>query len=85
MPVFIGEYGAIDKNNTSARAEYCYWLNYYAAQNEYCYIVTSYWDNGVIGLNGTAMFDRINNVVSSEEISLINYIKAGYNLSNIPN
>lgn len=85
MPVFIGEYGAIDKNNISARAEYCYWLNYYAAQNEDCYIVTSYWDNGVIGLNGTAMFDRTNNVVSSEEISLINYIKAGYNLSSIPN
>lgn len=49
MPVFIGEYGPIDKNNIEARKAYCYELNYCAKNNGVANVVTAYWDNGVVG------------------------------------
>lgn len=49
MPVFLGEYSPIDKNNPTASGEYCYWLNYYAKTLG---MATGYWDNGVMGVNG---------------------------------
>ncbi len=79
MPVFIGEYGAIDKNNTAARSEYYYWINYYAASSAYTPIVLAYWDNGVVGVNGHALFDRTTNTVTSTGLTLVSFIKAGYN------
>ena len=75
MPVFIGEYGAIDKNNTSARANYYYWLNYYADNNELeVKFVTACWDNGDINQNGFALFDRTLNTVTPTGSTLINAI-----------
>lgn len=85
MPVFIGEYGPANNNNTVARATYCYWLNYYAAQNG---IVTAYWDNGSMTTGGTALFNRNNytdsGVVTSDGNTIISYIMAGYNKQSIP-
>ena len=75
MPIFIGEYGAVDKNNTSARAEYCYWLNYYADNNELnVKFVTACWDNGDTNQYGFALFDRTTNTVTSTGNTLINAI-----------
>lgn len=76
MPVFIGEYGPIDKNNITARASYCYWLNYYAgyAGN----VVTAYWDNGFTTTNGSGLFDRINNAVTTDGTTIISNIKNGF-------
>lgn len=69
MPVFIGEYGAVDKNNTAARASYYYWLNYYADNNELEVIfVTACWDNGDTGQNGFALFDRTTNEATTSAV-----------------
>ena len=76
MPVLIGEYGVIDKNNLSARASYCYELNYCAGY--YGNIVTAYWDNGVIGTNGFALFNRETNTVNSDGVTIISNIINGY-------
>ncbi len=85
MPVFLGEYGPENNNNTAARATYCYWLNYYAAQKG---IVTSYWDNGSMTEGGTALFNRNNytdeNVVTLDGKTIIRYIMAGYTSQSIP-
>lgn len=75
MPVFIGEYGPIDKNNTDARGNYCYYLNYYAAKN---YIVTAYWDNGVTDGKGSALLDRTANQSTSTGDTIISKIISGY-------
>ena len=75
MPVFIGEYGPIDKNNTAQRAKYCYELNYYAGY--YGNVVTAYWDNGVTGEYGTALFDRVNNTVTATGSTIISNIEDG--------
>lgn len=75
MPVFLGEYGPKDNTNTDARATYCYWLNYYASLKG---IVTSYWDNGVVGTGGTALFDRTTNTITDTGDTLVGYITAGY-------
>ena len=77
MPVFIGGYGAIDKNNTEQRAEYCYRLNSYAHWQEDNTVVTAYWDNGVTGLYGSGLFDRVNNTVTATGRTIISSIKAG--------
>ena len=85
MPVFLGEYGPEFKNitedgnttlNISQVANYDYWLNYYAAKYN---IVAAYWDNGTTGVGGTALFDRTNNVLTSDGQTILTQIKAGYN------
>ena len=58
MPVIIGEYGAIDKDNLDSRYDYLDQLNTIA---ELYKIVTAYWDNGYDGPNGFALFDRETN------------------------
>ena len=75
MPIFIGGYGAIDKDNTIYRADYCDELNYMAGR---CgNVVTAYWDNGVTGLYGFGLFDRVNNTVTATGSTIISHIKAG--------
>lgn len=74
MPVFISEYGAVDKNNTTARANYYYWLNYYADNNSDVKIVTACWDNGDINQNGFALFDRTTNTVTTSGSAIISAI-----------
>lgn len=82
MPIFIGEYGAADKNNTSARADYYYWLNYYADSNTDTKIVTACWDNGDINQNGFALFDRTTNTVTPTGSTLISAIMGNPVASN---
>ncbi len=77
MPVFIGEYGPIDKNNIEARKAYCYELNYCAKNNGVANVVTAYWDNGVVGTNGSALFDRVNNVVTATGEKIVSAIRNG--------
>ena len=62
MPVVIGEYGAIDKNNIDSREEYIVSFNAIATELG---IVTAYWDNGNSGQYGFAIFDRTNNNVTT--------------------
>lgn len=82
MPVFIGEYGPIDKNNTAERAKYCYRLNNYAKNNADAKIVTAYWDNGVVGQYGSALFDRVDNAVTATGSDIISEIKRGAGITN---
>lgn len=58
MPVFIGEYGAIDKDNFDYRFNYLSAFNMEAANHG---IVTAYWDNGFTGIYGFGLFDRVKN------------------------
>lgn len=55
MPVFIGEYGAINKDNDFYRQLYLGALNQMAKDKG---IITCYWDNGFSGQYGFALFDR---------------------------
>ena len=71
MPVIIGEYGAVDKDNTIERATYLENLNTYAAQYN---IVTAYWDNGVTGNYGFGLFNRDTNAVTTTGNTLIEAI-----------
>ena len=85
MPLFIGEYGPIDKNNTSDRAAYCYWLNKYAVSNpNNVKVVLAYWDNGVVGLKGSALFDRTTDTITAVGATIVNFIAAGYSNASIP-
>ena len=77
LPVMIDEYGPAFKNNINQIANYCYWLNYYAALYG---IVTAYWDNGVTGELGTALFNRYTNTITENGQVIVDAIKAGYNL-----
>ncbi len=62
IPVIIGEFGAVDKNNTGDREA---WLNYYTEKAEECDIMYIWWDEG--GPSGETygryrLFDRENKV-----------------------
>lgn len=71
MPVFLGEYGTQNNNNTSSRAYYCSCINKYASAKG---IVTAYWDNGFTGEYGFALFDRTTNTVTDTGNTLIKSI-----------
>ena len=81
MPVMIGEYGPAFKNNLDQITNYNYWLNYYAATYG---IVTAYWDNGVTGELGTALFDRSTNTITTNGQAIVDAIVAGYNHQTYP-
>ena len=72
MPVFIGEYGAIDKNNDESRAAYLSSLN--EISDSFANIVTAYWDNGFTGQYGFALFDRETNLITDSGEILISAI-----------
>ena len=71
MPVIIGEYGAMDKDNGLDRETYLNALNRTA---ELYNIVTAYWDNGYDGPNGFALFDRTTNTQTESGEALITVI-----------
>ena len=71
MPVIIGEYGAIDKDNFDYRFNYLSTFNMEAANHG---IVTAYWDNGYDGPNGFALFDRTTNTQTESGEALITVI-----------
>lgn len=61
MPVIIGEYGMIDKNNFDYRFNYLSAFNMEATNHG---IVTAYWDNGFTGEYGFALFNRVENTAT---------------------
>ena len=71
MPVFIGEYGAIDKENIDSREMYLSAIN--VLSNKYG-IVTAYWDNGYTGIYGFALFNRETNFVTESGETIISAI-----------
>lgn len=71
MPVIIGEYGAVNKENDFNRIIYLSVLNRTA---ETYNIVTAYWDNGYTGQYGFALFDRNSNMIIESGTELINAI-----------
>lgn len=71
MPVIIGEYGAVNKENDFNRIIYLSALNRTA---ETYNIVTAYWDNGYTGQYGFALFDRNSNMIIESGTELINAI-----------
>ena len=81
MPVMIGENGPAFKNNLDQITNYVYWLNYYAASYG---IVTAYWDNGVTGDLGTALFNRSTNTITSNGQAIVDAITNGYNAGQVP-
>lgn len=81
VPVMIGEYGPAFKNNLDQITNYNYWLNYYAATYG---IVTAYWDNGVTGELGTALFNRSTNTITSNGQAIVDAINAGYKNQTYP-
>ncbi len=56
-PVFVGEFGCIDKSNSAMR---CYWAETFVklCKNNGC--IPVWWDNGWNGSYGFALFDRSN-------------------------
>lgn len=71
MPVIIGEYGAVDKNNLDSRILYVNTLNKYASKYD---LVTIYWDNGLAKRYEFAIFDRNTNTIFPDMEKLINAI-----------
>ena len=71
MPVFVGEYGAIDKKNIDSREMYLSAINVLSNKNN---IVTAYWDNGFTGIYGFALFDRETNSVTESGETIISAI-----------
>lgn len=71
MPVIIGEYGAVNKENDFNRIIYLSALNRTA---ETYNIVTAYWDNGFTGIYGFALFDRETNSVTESGETIISAI-----------
>lgn len=55
IPVILGEYGAVDKDNDDARAKYLSYVTAAACERG---IVPVYWDNGYDGDYGFALFNR---------------------------
>lgn len=49
IPVIIGEFGAVNKDNTEARAE---WLKYYMSAAKEIGVPSFWWDNGSFNSNG---------------------------------
>ncbi|MEU4240888.1 cellulase family glycosylhydrolase [Actinoplanes sp. NPDC026619] len=69
-PVFVGEYGSIDKTtydsaNNTYRANYAKAL--VATAKKYG-AATAYWDNGYNGQHGFGLFDRTTNTVTQQSI-----------------
>jgi endoglucanase len=57
LPVVIGEWGSIDKNNTQTRAAHA---EYYASGVRLRGMLGVWWDNGYTGSEGFAILDRTN-------------------------
>ncbi len=60
IPVVLGEYGAVDKDNTPKRELYCEAVNILAKKYK---IVGVYWDDGGVDNNAFALVDRDKNIL----------------------
>jgi endoglucanase len=74
IPVLLGEFGAIRRSTTLSGADLqlhlnsrAYFHNYSAKQAVTNGMVPVYWDNGVTGNNGFAIFDRQTNTVFDQQ------------------
>ena len=79
VPIYLGEYSVEFKNNIPEVVEYIGALNAAAKEASAASgtsISTSYWDNGVIGVdsNGTGLIDRRFNIVTPTGTTIINAI-----------
>lgn len=60
IPVVLGEYGAVDKDNTPQRELYCEGVNILAKKYQ---IVGVYWDDGGVDNNAFALVDRKKSII----------------------
>ena len=77
-PVFIGEYGSIDKSlNDSSNTYYrAYFAKKVCQVSKATGCIPMYWDNGVNGQYGFGLFNRTTKTVTQQ--SIINAIKEGF-------
>jgi len=79
IPVIMGEFGTLDKNNTPARVDHAeYYISYAASKGVKCI----WWDNGVVDQFG--IFNRQNNTFHFPQIveALMNGANSNYNPGN---
>ena len=80
VPIYLGEYSAAFKNNIPEIAKYIGALNAtakYIEQITGTSFSTTYWDNGVIGVDsngGTGLIDRMFNIVTPTGTTIIDAI-----------
>lgn len=86
IPVVIGEFGAMRRAGLTAPADLqlhlnsrAYFLNYASRQAVANGMMPFYWDNGVMGNNGFAIFNRQTNTVVDQQ-SLDALIRGGNGL-----
>lgn len=75
LPVFIGEFAAMDKNNTLDRADYIDRVRKEAANRGFS---IGYWDNGDYKRGGSAIFDRQSNEATETGKTLLSAIMGTY-------
>jgi endoglucanase len=87
IPVLIGEFGAMRRSGLTAPADLqlhlnsrAYFLNYASRQAVANGMMPFYWDNGVMGNNGWAIFNRQTNTVFDQQ-ALDALIRGGNGLS----
>jgi uncharacterized repeat protein (TIGR02543 family) len=80
VPVIIGEYGVATRSglDLGARAYYLTYVNKAATRNG---IKTFYWDNGVTGTNGFALFDRTTGAIVDQ--AALDAVLAGVGNPNV--
>ena len=79
VPIFIGEYSAIFRNNNaSSVAAYAQALNQAAKNVTNVSVSTAYWDNGVTADGGCALFDRNTYAPTANGQIVINAIMSVY-------
>ena len=85
IPVIIGEFGSVNKNNIAARTE---WAEYYVSYARSKGIPCFYWDNGVSnpnqyeGAEAFAIFNRNNNTWHFQQI--VTALMNGVNNTDLP-
>ena len=77
-PVFVGEYGAIDKSTYDAQSEFyrAYFVQKVCEASKANGCIPMYWDNGYNGVHGFGLFDRTTNTITQPAI--IDAIMEGY-------
>lgn len=76
IPVVLGEYGAVDKDNTPQRELYCEGVNVLAKKHK---IVGVYWDDGGVDDNAFALVDRSKNAIRQGYESISYALMRGFN------
>lgn len=83
IPVVLGEFGAIRRSNLTGEAlskhleSRAYYLSYVTRKAKENGLIPFYWDNGVTGNHGFALFNRNTNTVSDQQA--LNALTEGIN------